>query len=193
VEQLHGRQPGVLQVVEHHQQRARRGEGDEECGHGLEHPADVGAWRAGRFSEDVGEVGEQPGEYRSTRAGELAQHVGGKSPEERAERVDHGLEEQRPLRRVAARRRDAAPGDRGEGGDLRAEPGLPDARLAGEQDDAGLAAARCVPPDHEALGLVRPAGQRRTTRSRAATVRWATSGPSGRGPRTAPGARTLLA
>ena len=104
VQQLHGRQAGLVQVVEQQQRRPVGGQPAQHRGDGLVGPPDLDLRSAvlDGGPELVDELGPQAGERGRARPGQRPQPGRGQRGEGRVERVDERLEEQRALARVAA-------------------------------------------------------------------------------------------
>ena len=146
-----------VQVVEHEDQRLQRRHTPEEGAHGLEEAkaSAVGLQRRHRpqMGEQVAQLGQEPG------------HVGGAFAQLRAEtalvRVAHVRPDSlnpRPVGRCAARlpaaaHEDPRPASAGMGRELLGEAGLPDARLAPEQDQPPAPGEGVVQGAHQVAEL----------------------------------------
>ena len=148
VEQLQGGRARLVQVVQGQQQRLLGGQAADEGGDRLERPPPL---QLGRGPLVAGQV-QQPPQLRD----QLGQGAGGlpggrgqpvrrQGQGRRPHRLGHRLEEQRPLRLVAAGLHHQPAGGRGQLGRRLHQPGLADPGLPRDQDQARLPAHRPLP------------------------------------------------
>ena len=155
-QQEEGRPLGPVQVVEDEDEPRGRGRGREPGGDGVEETEalglGVGLERRFQVGEPICELGHEPHQVAGMATQQVVQRVGICIVDQVGKGLDEGLKgDTHPF--VAAPVEDDGARPVGEVGHLGRQPGLADARLPGQEDDAPVALEGALPGVHRRLQL----------------------------------------